>query len=256
MNDQQTKPSQPLRRRLPGTVLLLAVVGVLVVLLLWGTALRVQYHVWRLDNELGRAQSGSIDALVAIGRPAVPALRKALASQRQATRSAALKTLVRMDIPESRAALAELLDDDDGDVRFAAIYGLMGSDDEALLPAFRAALDDRRAGVRQMALYAMLAYPPPTALDELIGALTRGDEALQGEALSRLGDFPPDQVFERLFARLPDEPGLAPGIGELILRWTGDEIGAEPDELRQWWAVHKDELQPPEEATGEGEPDG
>ena len=214
------------------------------------TSLRVRYHMWRLESELGKAQERPINALAQIGPAAVPALREALSSPRFATRLGAAKALAEIESPQADAALVVALKDENGDVRFVAVWGLLGSEDPALLPSFRAALKDERADVRRMALYGFIAYPPETAMNELIEALKSDDETLQHEAAMRLGDFSTARVMDTLFEKLADDAALAAGARLMIDDISGEDPGPELADLLHWWAENKDRF-----VEEEAEPD-
>ena len=242
MMENNAKP----KRRVLSYVLPVAIVlaaGAVAVALSRSTAVRVRYHAWRLDNEIGTAQRRSVDALVALGEPAVPALEHALAGARPATRNAALDALTSIDAPAAKAALARTLDSPHDDLRLAAIYSLLGSDDPGLLPAFRARLHDPSGEVARLALYAFLAYPSDVAVAELIEALKRPDTGLWREAASRLADYPMGQVMPLLVEELRGNPALAPGTRLLINIVADDDPGPEVEDLLAWWQAHRERIE-------------
>ena len=233
------KPGAPPRRSATLAAGIVLAVAVAALLLCRSTALRVRYHVWRLSGELGAAQQRSVDALVAIGPPAVRALGRALSSDREATVNAAIKALGQIDAPEARAALVTALGHEAGDVRFAAIFALLGTSDPAVLPAFRGALGDRRADVRRMAVFAFKGYPAEMAIPELIQVLKASDQAVRDEAASRLGDFAEADVLPKLFDGLRNDPALAPGARQVVILTANEDPGSEAQALLDWWEANR-----------------
>ncbi len=239
-------------------VIIVLAAAAIVLLLRRSTAVQVHYRLWRLDNEVGAAQEYSIKALTALGADAVPGLRRALHSERPATRNGAVKALGKIDAPDARAALADALGNESGEIRTLAIYGLVGTTDPAVLPAIRGALTDRRADVRRMAVFAIAAYPPHVALGEMIDSLKITDESTRSEIVSRLAGMDSATVLPVLFERLRRGSGklLAPSVQQVVERITGEDPGSEPQAMLDWWAANRSRLLEPEREpieAGEGD---
>jgi len=238
-------------------IIVLAALAI-VLLLRRSTAVQVHYRLWRLDNEVGAAQEHSIEALTALGADAVPGLRRALSSKRPATRNGAMKALVEIKAPEARAALADALGNESGDIRIMAIYELLGTTDPAVLPAIRGALTDRRADVRRVAVFAISVYPTDVAAGELIDSLTITDELTRGEIVSCLAGMDAATVLPALFERLRRgaDKRLALGVRQAVDRITGEDPGSEPQAMLDWWEANRSRLLELErEPTDAGEDD-
>jgi len=231
------------RGHLIPVIIVLAAASV-VLFLYRSTAVQVHYRLWRLDNEIGAAQEYSIKALSALGADAVPGLHRALSSKRQATRNGAVKALSKIDAPEARAALADALGDQSGEIRMLAIYGLLGTTDPAVLGAIRRALADRRADVRRMAVFAIADYPTDVALAEMIDSLKITNGLTRDEIVSRLAGLDAATVLPALFERLRRgaDKLLAPGVRRVVERVTGEDPGSEPKAMLDWWEANRKRL--------------
>jgi HEAT repeat protein len=93
-----------------------------------------------LANRNPTARTKARKELVAVGRPAVPALIQLLSHRTQHVRWEAAKTLCEIADPLSAFALVNALDDRDGDVRWLAAEGLVALGKEGLQPLLAALL--------------------------------------------------------------------------------------------------------------------
>ena len=139
------------------------------------------------------------DALVQIGVPAVPTLRKALHEEGAAKREI-VEVLSRIGGPDAAEALGEALQDG-GEARSDAGRALikMGKAGKKAVPALRAALKDKDSGVQESAAYALLAVDPTemVAVLALIENLKSTSVYLSRSAAQALG---PRIVFDSLLS--------------------------------------------------------
>ncbi len=85
-----------------------------------------------------KVREGARHTLVAMGKPAVPSLIKALKSKKALVRWEAAKALEEMADPETAPVLVEAMEDDDFDVRWLAAEGLIKMNIKGLRPLLEA----------------------------------------------------------------------------------------------------------------------
>ncbi len=85
-----------------------------------------------------KAREGARHTLVAMGKPAVPSLIKALKNKKALIRWEAAKALGEIGDPETAPVLVEALEDDDFDVRWLAAEGLIKMNIKGLKPLLEA----------------------------------------------------------------------------------------------------------------------
>jgi HEAT repeat protein len=102
------------------------------------TSSQVKDLVAKLGNPNGLMRQEARILLVEIGSPAVPALVEALLQSTYWGRWEAAKALSEIQAPSSAPALVAALEDDNGDVRWLAAEGLIGTGRAALRPLFEA----------------------------------------------------------------------------------------------------------------------
>jgi HEAT repeat protein len=85
-----------------------------------------------------KAREGARHTLVAMGKPAVPSLIKALKNKKALIRWEAAKALEEISDPETAPVLVEALEDDDFDVRWLAAEGLVKMNIKGLKPVLEA----------------------------------------------------------------------------------------------------------------------
>ena len=123
-------------------------------------------------------KSAGINALISIGRPAVPDLVAAFKQEDSMVRAGAEIVLGRIGPPAVPALLAALKDQDEDFRSSAAVaFALMGQDElldpeaESVIPALIAALADENARVRAFSAAALGNFTPPAI--EAVPALAR-----------------------------------------------------------------------------------
>jgi HEAT repeat protein len=173
-------------------------------------ALAVPVLTEQLKAADGETRRGAIAALERFGPAAAPALPKLLelAADRDASlRAAALGALpqLQVDDPKVLAALTAGLHDQNREVRWLAVIGLVRSGPQAL-PALRQAAASPDAAVRRQAVKTVGAVPGPENAAVLLRALDDADEELRPVVLQGLG--------VQGTAALPALPTLIKGLSD------------------------------------------
>ena len=179
---------------------------------------------------------GAAEALAAIGKPALPAVLKALRSSNAETRGYAAGILGRIADPRAvepliaalkdkdpsvvckaawslgelkdlRAAkpLAALLAAKDSATRLSAVAALAAMGDKPSLEPVAALLSDPDLALRRAAAFGLGAAGDPRAVPELIDAYLKGDRQEQVRAARLLGDLKDPRAVEPLIAAMQDE---------------------------------------------------
>jgi len=181
-------------------------------------------------------------------RERVEALKKGLRQQVPAARAAAAREFARhaaglptdMQRSAARALRAVLGDDDEADVRAAAVSALArvgGS--EAWVGVLLAAREERDARVRQAARFELLGARGDFLV--VVAKLLKEDEdpTFRAELLLLLGDRRRPDALPLLLAQLRDpHPRVATAAAEALEAITGEALGYDADA----WAKRLDEL--------------
>jgi len=139
----------------------------------------------------------ALEALVLIGKPAVPALREALKRSLKSTyydwvRRSVAEALVKIGEP-AVPALAEALKDEDREVRSSAAKALgeIGESAVSAVPALAEALKDKGREVRWSAAEALgkIGEPAAAAVPALVEALKDEEELVRQSAAEALGQI-------------------------------------------------------------------
>jgi HEAT repeat protein len=120
-----------------------------------------------LAGKLGtRECQDAVRCLAQLGAPAVPLVLAAAKSSDLAERRAVASALAKMSDPRLTAAIADLLKDSDGRIRFKACKAAGRNWDPALAPRLMELLRDSNAGVRSAASFVLRQHQPtlPNAL--------------------------------------------------------------------------------------------
>lgn len=197
----------------------------------------VHHWVKILGEDEGK-RSEAVDALVALGKEAVPELTGALQSSRPSVRLGAATALGKIGL-DSRDALPKLLvclSDEDPAVARAAAEGLprLGPPGKESVPILKAALKSKEPAVRLYAVNtfgALGADAQAKALADLIGCLNDTDEKVANASAADLKDYAPDADADGpvLVSVVKDGKGNARAFGVLKLSLIAAKVkGAVP----------------------------
>ena len=166
--------------------------------------LREQFpEVFRQD---ARFRKQLVEALGAVGTPAVPLLIQALGDWDEDVCRAAAEALGAIGDPQAIPALIQALGDDESWVRAAAARALGAIGDPQAVPALIQALGDGWDDVRRAAAEALVKIGTP-AVPALIQALGHRYSAVRRAAARALGELGDPQAVPALTERLQDESG-------------------------------------------------
>lgn len=151
-------------------------------------------NVKALLEKLGADKRGyaeTINSLTTIGKPAVPALIRAIKDNNSRVRGGAIFALGLIGDKQAVPAIIKALKDGDMDVRILAARALGELGDKQAIPALTEALKDENFGYRIIAATALGRLGNKEGLDILNRALKNEDiigRLLAAEGLSRIGD--------------------------------------------------------------------
>jgi len=146
-------------------------------------------HTWRFRGAQEPTTPGeqAASALVAIGAPAQPLLRKALGGPAWIARKNAAWAIGAMKDSESVPALIDALKDTDAGVREQVAWALGAIGDRRAVDGLVAALSDTVAGVRKQAAWALGAIGDRRAVAGLMRVLKDPDAGVRKQAAWALG---------------------------------------------------------------------
>ena len=197
---------------------LLAVLGRL------GGSLAVRSLARALPDSRADVRYAATDALLALGRAALPDLQAALAGDDPQVREGAALALARL-APDALVAAGEsalpalvsVLRHDAGPLRETAVSALarIGG---AAVPALLRALDDRSWDVRALAVDALGQVGDPAAVPGLLRVLESDDADLRARAASALGEIGQRNALPGLIRALHDRDGV-------VRWWAAEALG-------------------------------
>lgn len=197
---------------------LLAVLGRL------GGAAAVRTLARALPDSRADVRYAATDALLALGRAALPDLQAALAGNDPQVREGAALALARL-APDALAtagevaipALVGVLRHDSGALRETAVSA-MARIGGAAVPALLRALDDKSWDVRALAIDALGQVGDPAAVPGLLGLLESDDADLRARAASALGAIGQRSALPGLIRALRDRDGV-------VRWWAAEALG-------------------------------
>ncbi len=167
----------------------------------------------------------TLDALKAMGRPAVDALKAAARDHAEAEgRRAALQALLALQAPGVIDLLAGAAGDPDPKVREEAVTGLArmkGPRVASALAAAMAGLKEEDRNLRRRIVGALDEFDDPAAIQALIGALTDADRTVRNLAAFGLGKLKAAGAVDALIAALGDADALAASAASTALSKIG-----------------------------------
>lgn len=156
-----------------------------------------------------------LDAIAAVGPPAVEPLTAALKTAPGATRVFAASVLGRIAGGAATAALRSALTDKDARVRAAAVTALASQSGKASAPSLIGALKDADSSVRIAAATALWRVKAPEAHDALVQALTDRNPNVRTRAALAIADLGDDRGRALVLTWLKPDHGSAEGKADM-----------------------------------------
>jgi len=192
------------------------------------SAALAQHPLHRLGDRRGIALPGlwlrdaTFAALTQAGRPAIPALLRALKDRDSHVRRAAASALGRISDPQAVPVLLQALEDRDSGVRYATAGALGEIGSPQAVPALLWALEDSDSDVRWAVADSLAEIGGPQAVPALLRALEDSDSDVRQAAAGALGEIGDSQAVSALLRTLEDRDRRVREAAARALERMGD----------------------------------
>ncbi|RLD10064.1 MAG: hypothetical protein DRI44_07055 [Chlamydiae bacterium] len=177
----------------------------------------------------------------AIGTPMImPVIMLALEDDNSEIRSAAIDAIQSLDDPCVIPAVEKAMDDNEPIIRQDAINALLKVDDKDINDALIKAINDSDEEVRESAFEVMLFQESPTILPAAEATIQIKNPEIQSQAINILEDIPSASAIDAIinYGLLSDYDEIRKAAAESLRSITGKDLDSY-DKWVDWWDKNK-----------------
>ncbi|MBK7643786.1 MAG: HEAT repeat domain-containing protein [Planctomycetes bacterium] len=153
------------------------------------------------------------------------------------TKVALLKVIGQAKWADKTGVLQVTLGDKSWQVRRFTLQALLVGGDAGVAEKVAQLCDDNEPAVRFAALDALTSFKSPLVVPKAVASLTNDSRQVKQSAIHALTVMRDRSALEPLLARMNKEEGvLILDLAEALANLTGKEFGPNPDEWNKWWA--------------------